>query len=67
MWRQGGYCMSKEELVETILEFMYNRCLRCDYKDCKKKEGNIEELEMALQTVKNKNLMDLSNMLGVKV
>ena len=53
--------------METMIEFTYNKCLRCDYKGCKKKKENIEELETALQMMKNKNQQEISDITGIKL
>lgn len=58
--------MDKREM-ETMIEFTYNKCLRCDYKGCKKKKENIEELETALQMMKNKNQQEISDITGIKL
>ncbi|MCK5260865.1 MAG: hypothetical protein KAJ44_01650 [Thermoplasmatales archaeon] len=59
--------MDKKD-IDTMLMFMYNRCLRCEYKDkCPKKAKNIEELETAMQFLKNKELKELSEASGIKI
>ena len=51
--------------IETMVEFFYNRCLRCDYKECKKKKERIEEYETALQKIKNEKLQDIEGLTGI--
>ena len=53
--------------IEKMIEFMYNKCLRCDYKECKKKKKNIEELESALQKIKNDELHEIENITNIRI
>ena len=57
--------MDKRE-IESMIEFMYNKCLRCDYKECKRKKENRKELETALKMMKNEKLQEISDITGVK-
>jgi len=57
--------MEKENL-ETYLEFQLNKCIRCDYKECKKRKINTDQLENALQKMKNEKLEYISEITGIK-
>ena len=57
--------MDKRE-IESMIEFMYNKCLRCDNKGCKRKKENIKELEATLQKMKNEKLQEISDITGIK-
>lgn len=50
--------------IETMVEFMYNRCLNCDYTNCIKKKNRIEEYEAALQKLKNEKIQELNNFIS---
>lgn len=56
----------EEKEIEQVVEFFYNRCLRCDYKDCIKKSEHIEELENALLKLKNEKLNKISELTNIK-
>ena len=52
--------------IETMIEFLYNKCLRCDYVECIKRKERIEEYETSLQKLKNEKIHDLKNIMGIK-
>ena len=56
----------EKETLETYLEFQMNKCIRCNYKECKKKKENLEQLENALQKMKNEKLEYISDITGIK-
>ncbi|GAI09152.1 unnamed protein product [marine sediment metagenome] len=51
--------------VETCVEFFYNNCLQCDYKDCKKRVERQDELESALQKIKNEKIRNIRKITGI--
>lgn len=61
----GGTVEMKE--VEACVEFFYNKCLQCDYKDCKKRAERQEELESALQKIKNEKIRDIGEVTGIVI
>ena len=55
----------KTENLETYLEFQMNKCIRCDYKECRKKKENLGQLETSLQKMKNEKLREISEIIGI--
>ena len=57
--------MENEKETENIIDFFYQKCIRCDYKECKKKKENLIELENALTKIKNHQFQEITNLTGI--
>jgi len=56
--------MNEREL-ENIIDFFYQKCLRCDYKECKKKKEHILEFENAFKKLKNEQFQKITDLTDI--